>query len=177
MNLLGYPRAFGYALPNDKREIKRILDELLERGSANLGKAMTMDNVLYYRDSSQSHPVFYQMTGRPRFVSVTNEPWPSPSPDATTYYYDNILWLPNNEERKLYIKAFQEYLEEDALVEQTLLKVSAKLAEKCVKNGIFCCQNIYEELVPFQIETVETISTVKTVDTVGTVGTVGTVKP
>lgn len=140
MNLLEYSKAYGYALPQEKKEIKRILEELQQKASSNLGRAMTMDNVLYYRDCSPGNVVFFQMIGRPRLVSVDNEPLPEPKPDATTYYYDNILWVPNNDERKAYIKAFEEYLTS----EETLSKI-------CRKNGIFCCQCIYEEIVPIDV--------------------------
>lgn len=137
MNLLGHSRAFAYALPANQKEIKRILGELIENGSANLGQAMTMDNVLYYRNSEKD-PVLFQMQGRPRFVSVDGVPFPENKSDATAYYYDNILWIPNNDERKAYLKAFEEYLvfletnrEDSDMFELTML---------CGANKIFCCR-------------------------------------
>jgi hypothetical protein len=132
MNLLGYSKAFAYTLPGHIDEIKRILEELIEKGSANLGPAITMDNVLYYRDCTTEDPIFFQMVGKPHFIPVNDET----RPDATTYYYKNILWIPNNDERKAYIKAFKEYL----------LNSEESLHKSCINNKIFCFQCINDEI-------------------------------
>ncbi|MEX0598099.1 MAG: hypothetical protein WD512_16545, partial [Candidatus Paceibacterota bacterium] len=57
--------------------------------------------------------------------------------DATTYYYENLLWIPNNDERKAYIKAFKEFLNHEE-----------SLHKSCINNKIFCFQCINDEIHP-----------------------------
>jgi len=156
MNHLGYNKAFAYALPSDRNELERIMLELIQKGYANLGPAMTNDNVIYFRDykTTVKYPILFQMVGQPHFVSIDGSLLPEPSLDATTYYYDNISWSPNNNDRKAYIKAIGEYISDTGSLAATspitndTIDAVECFAQHCINNTIFCCQCIEETIVP-----------------------------
>jgi hypothetical protein len=104
-------REFYYHITNWEDELRDILNQLKDSGSANLGPVVTWTHYLFHRPSHYYKTGFTTVPLYGRISLITEEGlkcdmtmFPNFSLDVS-YEYDSLIWTPNNQERKQFVTA------------------------------------------------------------------------